>query len=75
MDGELIISPFTSCCLCKGPGERFRMNTNYITLVPGTLEVSPVDDERNYTVACDRCRPYIEQDVADMWADYYASRL
>jgi len=75
MDGELVIAPFSSCCLCKGPGERFRMNTNYITLIPGTLVVDPVDDERNYTTACGMCQPVIVEHWGDMWAEYYSGRL
>jgi len=63
MDGELIIIPFQSCCLCRGPGERFRMNTAY------------TNDELNYSIACDICQKVIQEQWNDEWRDYYGSRL
>lgn len=48
---------------CFNYGYRQRQNTQY------------VDDERNYVHLCDECMIQNEEYWAEMWADYYSSRL
>ena len=77
MDGELISAPFSSCCLCKNPGERFRMNTNYLhkDYDLDKPETWSLDSELNYQIACVPCQEDIQEYWQEMWKEYYSSVL
>lgn len=57
-----LFGPRCCCCGCRG-AHRQRMNTRY------------VNEESNWTVQCDLCMEETEDYWADMWSEYYGSRL
>ena len=56
---------YTTDCQCcqRGGAIRRRQGTAY------------VEDELNWVTLCDECHELNEEHWADMWQEYYASRL